>query len=506
MKRQKEESIQEKTICVKDAESSWPSSRKNQQPTTKGDLTRRLIFDYISEVGIYSIPSEIWLNFIYSKFNEDYELHIFRFLSNFFYKLVHCYCSKKYNIINYPLGKVKINRFNISIQYPLENMALSGNVKLFQWLFEWGRHVDPISIYNENFKKTIIQNILKYDNNNNNNNENNNENTELFLKYLCKINYKINKEIILYFIKKGNLNFLKWIKDNNVSIEEKWYIDEYYLHESIKNNQFEILKWLKIENNCPWVESSGSQYNPLLTSNRFREDGFLLTPPLTKEQTKPGGTKYMNNRADPYTRQGVSIVDTCNVNTKTNNDNNNNNNNNNGNNDNNNNNDDDNIDKYEYNININTGEVEKMKRIKGEEIIVKKYYIPKEPSTIAIFYKRFEILRWCIESGCPWSESACCVAAYIKNIEILQWCINNGCSWDKFAYIYASQDRNTLIWCVENKGIPNKARICKSICNIIAGNGNLELLEWFKNKWNFRLNSNSITYNAAKNGQLETFD
>jgi hypothetical protein len=375
------------------------------------------------------IPSEIWSNIINHHFKKEHERHVFRFLNKFFHKLIH---KCRYRVTNTTVDNSIEKKFNI--QKSLEAIALSGNSNLFQWLFEWGRYIS-VDIFRETEKEKIVGNVIL------------SGNIEL-LEYIKGKKYKFNRKDINGAIKKGNISLLKWLKHNEAVTEKEWFVNPEYLCESAKSNQFEILKWLKLENNCPWTKTS----SPSSSSLGQKLDNFKSElSAVTSEELKKNG----------YSLYGLLV-----------------------------------------NNNNNIDECNHKLPITNHRSLTFHPNYDSFPSALVVEYGTFEMLKWCIENGCPWNEWACANAAKILNFEILKWSIENQCPWNEYTYVYAAGNREIFMWCIENKGIPINTNIRKTICAMLAKVGNLELLKWCKNEANFEFDMETCYY-ATQNDNLE---
>jgi hypothetical protein len=111
----------------------------------------------------------------------------------------------------------------------------------------------------------------------------------------------------------------------------------------------------------------------------------------------------------------------------------------------------------------------------NEELIG--YYYPKKIKldkylfNDAVWCGNIRLMKWLLESGCPWNDWTFRYAAEHGNLENMKWLKTNGCPWNDWTFRYAAE------------------------------HGNLENMKWLKtngcpwNDWTF-------TY-AAEHGSLE---
>ena len=158
---------------------------------------------------------------------------------------------------------------------------------------------------------------------------------------------------------------------------------------------------------------------------------------------------------------------------------------------------------------------------------------------ISAYYGYFDILKWLLQNECEWDDSIFEAAAYygntevldwllrwtrknnnpysknlvpsvavkpknVKNtIELLEWCEKSSCSLNCAISIVATKNGNfeALKWLEKTQDGRWIAE--RSICNIAASGGYMNILEWVKTKG---LNIDNIINIAASDGQLEVIE
>jgi len=86
-----------------------------------------------------------------------------------------------------------------------------------------------------------------------------------------------------------------------------------------------------------------------------------------------------------------------------------------------------------------------------------------------------ELLKWCRENGCKWSDFFCYIALEHKQVDILKYAIENGCEWGTCGWTEVSSigDLELFKWCIK------KGCLCKYYtCSESVSQGHLEIAEF----------------------------
>lgn len=151
-----------------------------------------------------------------------------------------------------------------------------------------------------------------------------------------------------------------------------------------------------------------------------------------------------------------------------------------------------------------------------------------------------ELIKWLMENGCKWDESACSIAAKNGYLEIIQWAISNNLAWNPnicfrdaaieghleilkwaktneyflesyiFDFAATSGQLEILKWFWENDELDCQSYLNKHLFSEVAKQGHLEVLEWLCEKkcpWDLHVCSNAAIHGhlhviqwARKNG------
>ncbi|KAG5190987.1 hypothetical protein JKP88DRAFT_296870 [Tribonema minus] len=102
--------------------------------------------------------------------------------------------------------------------------------------------------------------------------------------------------------------------------------------------------------------------------------------------------------------------------------------------------------------------------------------VDEDTCAMAAQFGHLHVLRFAHERGCPWDSRVCRVAAHKGHLDVLRYAREHGCPWVGAEVARCAADGGGLAvlqWAVEN-GCGWDA----TVCEIAAGRGDVEMLEW----------------------------
>eukprot|EP01117_Protostelium_nocturnum_P016172 TRINITY_DN6350_c0_g2_i2.p1 TRINITY_DN6350_c0_g2~~TRINITY_DN6350_c0_g2_i2.p1 ORF type:complete len:474 (+),score=85.69 TRINITY_DN6350_c0_g2_i2:366-1787(+) len=124
-----------------------------------------------------------------------------------------------------------------------------------------------------------------------------------------------------------------------------------------------------------------------------------------------------------------------------------------------------------------------------------------------------DLLKWCVDMGCPWHKETASQIASTGNLETLQWAISRNCPWHAdVIYIAASEGHlNIVKWAIEEWKSYDfdeaKRNHYSNPCVQAATNGRMETLMWLYDRGFMKNCGNPFRYGTIKKGKnLEAFE
>jgi hypothetical protein len=228
------------------------------------------------------------------------------------------------------------------------------------------------------------------------------ENVDILRKII--INTCWSYSIYTCAIKSGNLNILKFLRENN------WYWDSNICAKAAKYGNLEMLKWLR-ENGCDWdsyVYAKAAKNGYLEVLKWAHENGCKLDCEICEIAVENNHFEILKWAHE----NGCYLSFSCLVKAAEN------------------------------------GNLEILK------YIIETGYYPCGSFICnrAAANGHLNILKWYHENGYKWDDDTCACAAEYGHLEVLKWLRENGCNWNSDVCTYAVENSylEVLIWAREN--------------------------------------------------------